>query len=66
MMQNEKTSLKKLLKILHKLMYLEHLLTFSYNTYNWVVPKSLSAQLCGTHRKIMRKTKSTNQEYDTK
>ena len=37
--------------------------------YNWVVPKSLSTQLPengGTHKKIMRKTKSTNQEYDTK
>ena len=35
--------------------------------YNWVVPKSLSTQLPengGTHRKIMRKTKSTNQECD--
>ena len=37
--------------------------------YNWVVPKSLSTQLPengGTHMKIMRKTKSINQENDTK
>ena len=37
--------------------------------YNWVVPKSLSAQLPktgGTYWKIMRKTKSKNHEYNTK
>ena len=36
--------------------------------YNWVVPKSLSAQLPkngSTIKKIMRKTKSKNQEYNT-
>ena len=37
--------------------------------YNWVVPKSLSAQLPkngSTIKKIMRKTKSKNQEYNTR
>ena len=35
----------------------------------WAVPKSLSAQPLengGIHRKIIHKTKSTNQECDTK